>query len=251
MSKLKKAVTILGMFARAVADKGGRHHLVKSLRAYINQSDAECPCCGYSGKFWTHGYTARIGVACPRCGSIDRHRLITLAATDGFFDLSGRRVLHFAPEQAVAKLVRSFGPAEYRTADISPGRADMVVNIEAIHLPDSSVDVVIASHILEHVDDRKALSEIRRILSPGGQMIAMVPLIEGWPKSYEDSARRLPDERAAHFGQPDHVRYYGSDFRDRIRQSGFSLNEFTAEGAESVRYRLNRGEKVFLATKLD
>ncbi len=237
------------MFARALADKGARYHLVKSLRAYVNQADAECPCCGYRGQFRTHGYTARLGVACPRCGSVDRHRLIKLAALDGFFDLSGKRVLHFAPEKAVTDLVQGFGPGDYRTADISPGRADMVLDIEAMDLPDDSTDVVIASHILEHVDDRTALSEIRRILAPSGQLIAMVPLIEGWSSSYEDPARSSPEERAAHFGQPDHVRFYGADFRDRIRQAGFTLDEYTAGGAESVRYRLNRGEKVFLATK--
>lgn len=151
----------------------------------------------------------------------------------------------------MVRLIRSFGPSEYRSADLTPGRADTVLNIEAMDLPDASVDAVIASHILEHVDDRRALPEIRRVLASGGQLIAMVPLIEGWTTTYEDASKLSGEERAQHFGQPDHVRFYGADFRDRIREAGFSLAEYTATGADSVRYRLNRGEKVFLATKVD
>jgi len=237
------------MFARALMDAGARTHLVRSLRAFQNQPDAECSCCGYLGKFATYGYQARLGVVCPRCGSADRHRLLKLAADARFFDLTGCRVLHFAPEPSVTRLVESFRTAEYVTADIKPGRASIVLNIETIDLPSKSVDVVLASHVLEHVNDRKALLEIHRILAPKGRVIAMVPLVEGWASTYEDPTKSSDLERASHFGQPDHVRYYGADFRDRIREAGFGLAEFTADGATSVRYRLNRGEKVFLGTK--
>ena len=246
---MRKAVSISKMFARALTDTQSRIHLVRSLRAFQNQADAECPFCGYVGKFTTYGYQARIGAVCPRCGGADRHRLLKLAAEAGFFNLTGCRVLHFAPEPAVARLIKGFETGEYLTADIKPGRADMVLNIEKIELPDARVDVVVASHVLEHVDDSKALAEIHRILAPGGKLIAMVPLIEGWNLTYEDKAMMSGADRANHFGQPDHVRFYGADFRDRIRQAGFSLAEYTADGADSVRYRLNRGEKVFLGVK--
>ena len=52
-----------------------------------------------------------------------------------------------------------------------------------------------------------------------------------------------------HYGQSDHVRYYGADVRDRIRAAGFKLDEFTAEGEDVLTYGLARGEKVFVATK--
>jgi hypothetical protein len=52
-----------------------------------------------------------------------------------------------------------------------------------------------------------------------------------------------------HYGQSDHVRYYGADVRDRIRAAGFKLSEFTAEGEDVLTYGLQRGEKVFVATK--
>ncbi len=58
-----------------------------------------------------------------------------------------------------------------------------------------------------------------------------------------------PSDRNLHFGQPDHVRYYGYDVRNRIRSVGFELTEFTAQEPEVTRLALARGEKIFIARK--
>ncbi|MEO0439654.1 MAG: class I SAM-dependent methyltransferase [Pseudomonadota bacterium] len=147
------------------------------------------------------------------------------------------------------KIIKSLKPASYHTSSYPDSAADYRLDIHAIDLPDESVDVVICSHILEHVDDRRALSEIARILSPGGQLIAMVPLIEGWDQTYENSDIDDDRTRELHFGQYDHIRYYGRDFRKRLMDGGFDLREFTADGGQSVDNRLMRGEKVFLGTR--
>ena len=48
-----------------------------------------------------------------------------------------------------------------------------VIDAQAIPLADASLDVVIANHMLYHVPDRaKALSEIQRVLKPGGRFYA-------------------------------------------------------------------------------
>jgi hypothetical protein len=67
--------------------------------------------------------------------------------------------------------------------------------------------------------------------------------------TYENPAAKTAAERERHFGQHDHVRYYGADLRERIRAVGFGLKEFTAEGADVPRYGLLPGEKVFIATR--
>jgi SAM-dependent methyltransferase len=201
------------------------------------------------GKFIWGGTTLRVDARCPQCRSLERHRLLARAIDQGFVDFAGADVLHFAPEPIVAKLVDKQRPKSRVTGDISPGRAELVLNIEKLDLPDEGFDRIICSHVLEHVDDGKALSEMRRVLRPGGQVIIMVPIIEGWSGSYEDPAIADPRGREQHFGQDDHIRYYGSDLRDRIREAGFALSEYTADGVNSVRYRLSRGEKVFLATR--
>jgi SAM-dependent methyltransferase len=122
--------------------------------------------------------------------------------------------------------------------------------MEEIELPEDSFDCVICNHVLEHVDDRKATREIHRILSENGLLIASVPIIEGWETTYENPAISSAAERTLHFGQFDHVRFYGRDFRDRVCEAGFVLEEeFTAGGEDSVKHGLIRGEKIFIFRK--
>jgi SAM-dependent methyltransferase len=163
--------------------------------------------------------------------------------------IDGAKIIHFAPESAVASLLRNRTNG-YLSADLTPGAADMVLNIEKIDMPDGSFDVAVCSHVLEHVDDKKALSEIHRILAPGGRALLMFPIVEGWDHTYENPIHTTPNERNIYYGQSDHVRFFGRDVRNRIRNSGFSLDEFTAEEPNVARYGLLRGEKLFIATKI-
>lgn len=158
------------------------------------------------------------------------------------------RVLHFAPDRVLVPLLRELGT--YQSADIRPGVADVVLDIERIDLPDATMDLVVANQVLEHVDDIVALTEIYRILKPGGQFIATVPLVEGWTKTYEDRAINSDAGRSLHFGQSDHIRYYGLDFVKRLSNAGFKVDSFVAGGAETVRYGLIPGKRIFLATRL-
>lgn len=162
--------------------------------------------------------------------------------------LSTASALHFAPERGMADLLRKTA-RQYVSADLAPGRADRVMNIESIDAPDASFDWVICSHVLEHVDDGCALREIHRVLGPGGVALIMLPVIEGWAQTYENEAAHTPEDRKRHFGQSDHLRLYGADVRDRIRAAGFDLDEFTAEGEDVLTYGLQRGEKLFIAHK--
>ncbi len=125
----------------------------------------------------------------------------------------------------------------------------LVLNIEAIDLPNQSFTAVICNHVLEHVDDEKALSEIHRIVQPGGRAYLTTPVIEGWRQTYENPGIDGKPQRTLHFGQHDHVRMYGADLRQRILAAGFDLREFTAEEPDVHRHGLWRGEKIFIATK--
>jgi len=207
-----------------------------------------CNLCGYRGRFLPFGDPPRRGAACAACGSKERHRLLGLWVAANEDVLATARTLHFAPELVLKKLFQEKA-AVYQSADISPGVADTVLNIEDIDLPDNSVDLVVCSHVLEHVDDSKALREIHRILGPGGRALLMFPIIEGWDHTYEDPAHDTNEARTLYFGQYDHVRMFGRDVRDRIKKAGFQLSEFTAEEPAVAEYGLMRGEKVFVATK--
>ena len=207
-----------------------------------------CNVCGHRGRFQAAGKPRRIDARCPKCGSAERYRLLALWLDRHGGFLRHAHMLHFAPEAGLAFMLKT-RVGRYRSADIAPGRADLVLNIEAIAAPDESYDCVVCSHVLEHVEDRRALLEIRRVLKPGGVALIMLPVIEGWATTYENPKVTTPEERKRHYGQADHVRYYGADVRDRIRGAGFQLDDFTAEGEDVLTYALQRGEKLFIARK--
>ena len=216
------------------------------LNSLGGQFPRSCPICGYEGLFSSVGVPPRADGKCPNCGSYERHRLFHLFQDRHQLIKPGEAVLHFAPEASVRRSIEAVA-GKYVRADINPDAADIVLNIENIDLPDAEFDVVVASHVLEHVDDGAALSEIKRILKPGGRLIAMIPIVEGWNQTYENADVTTDEGRTLHFGQDDHIRYYGADFRDRVKAAGFKLTEYTAQEPDVSNHGLLRGEKVFVA----
>jgi SAM-dependent methyltransferase len=200
----------------------------------------ECPCCnGQFRRFRSTGQPRRPDTACPYCNSVERHRLLALLIRDEP-DLISGRVLHFAPEAALGHLVRSHA-TEYVTTDLSAD-SDVTADITSLPFPDGRWDALLCSHVLEHVtDDNQAMRELRRVLSPDGKAIILVPRRPGAPTD-EDPTVTDPEARQLRFGQHDHVRMYGDDLEDRLRAAGFQHlrriqpTSFTPE--QMLRYRL-------------
>ena len=132
-------------------------------------------------------------------------------------------MLHIAPEAQLSRILTHVKNLDYLSADLSSKRAMVKMDITNIQYPDNSFDIIYCSHVLEHVpDDRQAMSEFYRGLKPGGWAILQVPLADR-DVTYEDFSITDPVEREKHFGQHDHVRWYGRDFTDRLVQSGFDV----------------------------
>jgi SAM-dependent methyltransferase len=225
----------------------GFKSIVRLFGAYYPR---HCTVCGYKGRFFSYGYPLVADVLCPSCLSLERHR--ALAIYDEENDLfSGKDILHFAPEPGIEKLIRGRSPKSYRTCDLYAKKVDLRINIEDIDLPDASVELIICSHVLEHVDDAKAIPELRRILQPSGTAIVMVPLEEGLDETYENQNIVSRSGRLLHFGQEDHVRYYGRDIRDRLRAANFSVTEWTSREPQVSRHGLKRGEKIFICKGIE
>jgi SAM-dependent methyltransferase len=222
--------------------------LARSARRSMGKFPRECPLCTHQGKFLGYGYPYVCDILCPKCGTLERHRLLALASRQHDF-FRGRDVLHFAPEPSIRKLVLQHKPRSYTTADLFARGVDRKENIEALKIEDGGFDVIVCLHVLEHVNDRKAVAELFRVLRPGGTLIAMFPIVEGWSETYENSARTTPEERLLHFGQHDHARFFGRDARNRLAAPGFAVEEYTAVEPDVSRYGLSRGEKVFICTR--
>lgn len=96
------------------------------------------------------------------------------------------------------------------------------MDITNIEYPDHSFDVILCSHVLEHVqDDKRAMREFFRVLKNSGWAILLVPITAD--KTFESSTILDSQERMEAFGQEDHVRMYGPDFVDRLRETGFRV----------------------------
>jgi SAM-dependent methyltransferase len=190
----------------------------------------ECPFCGWQGpSFLPNGIDVRQNARCPKCDSLERHRLYYLYLKNVIPADRRVKVLHFAPEKILTRLFQSFRNVDYLSADLDPTKAMVKQDITAITYPEASFDIIFCSHVLEHIpDDLLALRELRRVLKPNGFAILQVPVKDIFngrviDKTYEDFTITDPRERENAFGQHDHVRVYGRDFKDRIEKAGFNV----------------------------
>jgi SAM-dependent methyltransferase len=190
----------------------------------------QCPCCEIQvRRFLPGGVTLRPNAQCPRCGSLERHRLLWLYLkyeTD-FFN-QHLRVLDVAPTYFMQQKFRHCANLDY----LSTGLDDLWVmtrmDIMAISFPDNHFDCVICYHVLEHItDDRQAMRELFRVLKPNGWAILQSPVDMTRATTLEDSRLTSSEERRNLFGQDDHLRVYGRDYIDRLSEAGFYVTPDT------------------------
>lgn len=163
-------------------------------------------------------------------------------------------VLHFGPEFIFQKQFRKMPNLNYTSADLDSPPGMIKMDITNITFEDCSFDVILCSHVLEHVvEDLKAMKELFRVLKPAGWGILQVPIEKNREKTYEDPAIVSPKERALAFGQNDHVRIYGRDYKNRLESAGFSVNiDSYTKGLspETIKtYVLDESEDIYLCTK--
>jgi SAM-dependent methyltransferase len=190
-----------------------------------------CPTCHRNVEAFRPGPSGRPDATCPRCGALERHRFLTLLL-DGLAPLLAVSdvTIDIAPSKQMTPQLKRLAPRGYFSVDFDPAADGRPVDIRAsltqMPLPDSSADFLVCYHVLEHVpDDRAAMREIARVLKPGGIGLVQVPYR---PSRVTDEDPSAPvEERLKRFGQADHVRYYGHDFNDRLRESGLDVVRFT------------------------
>jgi predicted SAM-dependent methyltransferase len=200
----------------------------------------ECPICSRHFRRFAD-FRDRENVACPGCFSLERHRSFWLFLEREVLRPE-MRVLHVAPEPGIQGHLRRMFP-NYLSIDLQSPLADQLADVTDLPFEDGSFDLVICSHVLEHVpDDRKAMRELHRVLVPGGLALMQHPIDHDRAETYEDWTITEPDARAVAFNQWDHVRIYGRDMTDRLVEAGFEVTPRRYEdelGDELIdRYRL-------------
>ncbi|MCP4618198.1 MAG: methyltransferase domain-containing protein [Bradyrhizobium sp.] len=197
----------------------------RNMNKFLYAGDqVECPLCERTFSAWLVDH--RFGT-CPYCRSQARQRFLWLYLAEEWKGKKARSLLQFSPEWCLQRRLRQHsGLAKYVTADLSAPEADIHVDITAMTIPDESFDVVICSHVLEHIPaDRAAMKEIARVLRPNGIAYIQVPLNDALSQTDEDPGITDRAERERRFGQFDHVRMYGRDFEDRLREAGFAVSQ--------------------------
>lgn len=207
-----------------------------------------CPCCGLVlAKFAERNFsrnpdyynperykTCCQAVICPCCGSLARHRILAVWSEQNLASLRDKHILYFALENGMKRWFKRYGLA-VTTADLFYA-ADLKLDMVSIEQPDCSWDIVVCNHVLEHVMDyKKALSELHRILVPGGRLICSFPIDDNFETVYEDVllvedvSREADWQRINKFGQRTHFRIFGRDSTELLEMAGFTVTVIDGE----------------------
>lgn len=190
---------------------------------------------------------------CPVCHAQGRTRLIRFhLERETAIGREALSLLHVAPDLGLLLWMRRLGRLDYTASDLDGARYHHVPGLVKADLtrapfPDAAFDIVICSHVLEHIpDDAAAMRELFRITRPGGTLLALVPMATDGGPTEEDAAVTDAAGRERRFGQWDHVRLYGrEDFVARLAAAGFAVSlydAFAADAAAAAAQRLNPRE---------
>ncbi len=218
-----------------------------------------CPVCEKSfSKFLSYGSEVahRDNVLCPYDLTLERHRLMWLYLKNhsNFFTQANLAVLHMAPEQCFIDRFKAQQNLNYLTADIVSPIADMHFDLHQIPLENDRFDVVFCNHVMEHVQDpNQCMSELFRVLKPGGWAIMQVPQDFTRETTYEDPSIVSEADREKHYWQKDHVRLFGKDYPSYLERVGFQTTAFDLNAhytqEEIARFRLMKEEVLYIFKK--
>ena len=231
--------------------------IFKIISIFYYGNKVKCPICKKSFKeFFPYGRETRNNALCTNCLSLERHRLIYLyLEKETSIFKKKTKLLHIAPEACLINIFKRFDNIEYITADLNSPLADIKMDIHNMPFKEKSFDLILCNHVLEHVEnDIKALKEIKRVLKMDGIGIVQVPFYNPIPKeTLEDKSVTSKKERELLYGQSDHVRKYGKDYRKRLESTGLKTKLKTPDSflfnADIIRHSIIESEEIFIVSR--
>ena len=193
---------------------------------------------------------------CPFCYTDERRRLLYLFLknrTNIFTTNKQIKLLHIAPEQSLRTLITKNPNIKYFDVDLYLSLVKYKADITNLKFKKNYFDAIICCHVLEHIqDDMKAMSELYRVLKPNGWAILQVPISPVIKETVEYPEITSENERKRLFGQKDHVRIYGRDYKNRLESVGFNVkidNSITTISKFVSEYSLNKEESIYFCKK--
>ena len=231
--------------------------IFKIISIFYYGNKVKCPICKKSFKeFFPYGRETRNNALCTNCLSLERHRLIYLyLEKETSIFKKKTKLLHIAPEACLINIFKRFANIEYITADLNSPLADIKMDIHNMPFKEKSFDLILCNHVLEHVEnDIKALEEIKRVLKMDGIGIVQVPFYNPIPKeTLENKSVTSKKERELLYGQSDHVRKYGKDYRKRLESTGLKTKLKTPDSflfnADIIRHSIIESEEIFIVSR--
>ncbi len=207
-------------------------HLKKNFRRLntLKMHKRLCPICHWEGDKFYDTKKKYGGIykdsTCPNCHSQPRHRMLFLYLKKILPKCNKIKLLHFAPEPFIAKLIKNYRNIKYLSADIDRNKAMKKEDITHLSFEDNTFDIIICSHVLEHVeDDKKAFNEIHRVLKHKGIAIIIVPLDNSREITHQNPEIKSEIDREREYGWFEHLRLYGNDFKNIAEEQGLLLKE--------------------------
>lgn len=137
-------------------------------------------------------------------------------------------MLHFAPEEGIARKLHQRYGGHYRLFDLNPQlypfefaqveQLDLCLGLDAFH--PESVDLILHNHVIEHLpcDYAAVMLALNQLLRPEGLHLFSLPIIGNYYQ--EDLDPNLTEgQRRDRFAQGDHVRAFGRlDTTEQLQQ---------------------------------
>ncbi len=214
---------------RSIVDVAVRDGIESPSLGFVGPEDIKVGDANYRESFLASGFNPRVRVlldyfsTMPIAKLSESVRIYAPEAIGGFAERLRERYPHFVCSEYLPNASGRAGLAEIRHEDL-----------QALSFPDAAFDVAFCNDVFEHLPDlARSLSELARVLSPGGTLLATFPFAYN---QYDTIVRaRLEQGQLEFFGDPEYhanpidpkggslvFRIPGWDILDQLRAGGFS-----------------------------